>query len=206
MNNLIIEQNKKLAFMSAFFLALCIFLGYVVSRGFFSIDQAVQDSVVSLRNDFLSSIFIIITNIASPLFLQIYSIAMFLFLVCLNRLHESVNFVVSMFAGMVSFFAVKSLFEISRPLDKITNATGWGFPSGHTTLATIAFLLTIYFCKDLIKKDAYRKIFVEFFALIIALIAVSRIYLGAHFLSDVIGGFFLGLAIVLISVIFARTK
>lgn len=206
MNNLIIEQNKKLAFLSAFFIAICIFLGYIVSKGFFSIDQIVQAGAVSLRNDFLTPVMITVTNIASPLFLQIYSIAMFLFLACLNKLHESVNFVVSMFVGMFSFFAVKALFEISRPLDKITNATGWSFPSGHTTLATIAFLLTIYFCKDLIKKDTHRKIFVEFFALIIALIAVSRIYLGAHFLSDVIGGFFLGLAIVLISVIFARTK
>lgn len=206
MNNLIIEQNKKLAFLATFFLALSILIGYSVSKGFFSIDVVIQDHMVSLRNNFLTPIMIFITNIASPLFLHLYTIAMFLLLACLNKLHESVNFVVSMFVGSVSFFIMKSFFEISRPLDRITNSTGWSFPSGHTTLATIAFLLTIYFLIDFVKKDFSKKIFVEFFALLIALIAVSRMYLGAHFFSDVLGGFFLGLAIVFISVIFARTR
>lgn len=206
MNNLIIEQNKKLAFVSAFLIGLCVTLGFFVSRGYFPLDQSIQNFAVSIRNDFLTSIMVVITNFASPLVLQTYSILMFVFLVSINKLSESVNFVVSMCIGAVSFFSIKSLFEIARPVNRLTDVIGWSFPSGHTTMGTIAFLLTVYFLKDRIKNVFYRKIFIEFFALLIALIAVSRIYLGAHFFSDVLGGFMLGIAIVLLSVIVARTK
>ncbi len=206
MNNLVIEQNKRLAFVSAFLISLCFVLGFFVSKGYFSIDQSIQNFAISTRNDFLTSLMVIITNFASPLVLQAYSILMFLFLVSINKLSESVNFVVSMCAGVISFFSFKLFFTISRPIDRLTDVAGWSFPSGHTTMATIAFLLTIYFLKDHIKNLFHRKIFIEFFAMLIALVAVSRIYLGAHFFSDVLGGFFLGVAIVLVSVIVARIK
>jgi undecaprenyl-diphosphatase len=206
MNNLVLEKNKKLIFFAFLSTVICFVLGYIVSNGLFSFDFFVHSKMLSLRNDALTPLMIFITNIASPIFLQIYTILIFSILVALNKFNDGINFVVSMFVGAISFFSIKEFFEISRPLEKITNVSGWGFPSGHTTLATVAFLLTIFFLKDSVKNNFYKKIFIEFFALIIVLIALSRVYLGAHFFSDVLGGFFLGLAIVFVSVIFARSK
>jgi membrane-associated phospholipid phosphatase len=73
---------------------------------------------------------------------------------------------------------------ILQPILRETSAIGFGFPSGHAAVITaMAVVLTPYL------KKTYRK----YVWLFVLLIALGRIYLGVHFPTDVIGGFFLGL-------------
>jgi uncharacterized protein (TIRG00374 family) len=70
-----------------------------------------------------------------------------------------------------------------EPILRETTAVGFAFPSGHTTIVTaMAIVLTPHI------KKKYRK-YIWLFVLVIGL---GRIYLGVHFPTDVIGGFFLG--------------
>lgn len=69
----------------------------------------------------------------------------------------------------------------------------FSFPSGHATLSTVAYgFLAFLLCRG--EQRRLRKVFALAAALLIAPIAFSRLYLGAHWLSDVLGGLSFGVA------------
>ncbi|GAA2603386.1 phosphatase PAP2 family protein [Paractinoplanes durhamensis] len=91
--------------------------------------------------------------------------------------------------------SLKALVGRVRPVvaDPIAYGTGNSFPSGHTLGSTITYgMLTLVLLSVTGKK--WRGWLIGAAALVIVLIGLSRIALGVHFLSDVLGGWFLGLA------------
>ena len=87
---------------------------------------------------------------------------------------------------------MKQFYALPRPpgMDMLH---GYAFPSGHATLATATYgFLAILLARDV--RPPYRLVLYIFASLLILLIAFSRLYLGAHWLTDVVGGMLLGLA------------
>ena len=69
---------------------------------------------------------------------------------------------------------------------------GLGFPSGHAYQSMVFFGLLIYLASIRISRPWLRRLVQAFLALLILTIGVSRVYLGAHWPSDVLGGHLLG--------------
>lgn len=69
---------------------------------------------------------------------------------------------------------------------------GYSFPSGHAMGMTILFGTLIFISWRLIRSHSVRVTLAILFTLIVILVALSRIYLGVHFVSDIIGGASLG--------------
>ena len=87
-------------------------------------------------------------------------------------------------AGLLVYI-LKILVQRPRPLINLIEASNSSFPSGHTT---IMFALFPIICKNF-KEIRYFWLFISI------LVAFSRIYLGVHHLSDIMGGIILGLLV-----------
>jgi undecaprenyl-diphosphatase len=100
-------------------------------------------------------------------------------------------------AGWGLYALAKLSVRRGRPhvISYLYHGAGWySYPSGHSTLAPIVFGLAALFWSAAWKSNARRRALVGAAALLSAAIAVSRVYIGVHFPSDVIGGFLLGTA------------
>jgi undecaprenyl-diphosphatase len=83
---------------------------------------------------------------------------------------------------------LKELFARERPLTNILEE-GYSFPSGHAMVGLIFYGFIAYLCYTHITAMKYVA---HFLVLLIFLIGISRVVLGVHYLSDVIGGFAIG--------------
>ena len=103
---------------------------------------------------------------------------------------------------------LKQIFRRPRPTGiNIITETGFSFPSGHSMVSLSFYGLLAYIIYN--KKDMKKStkiIYISLLTLLIILIGVSRIYLGVHFASDVIAGFALSLAYLLVYTKYFKEK
>lgn len=88
-------------------------------------------------------------------------------------------------------------FIIQRPRPdgfRLATASGFSFPSGHSMAAMAFFGLLAWLVWKYEADRRLRRLCATGFALVIVMIGVSRIYLGVHYASDVLGGFCLSMA------------
>lgn len=102
---------------------------------------------------------------------------------------------------MNDFF--KNLFTRTRPdyIEHLVEESTYSFPSGHAMGMTIILGSLAFVIYRLISKRLFFKYLAIFYCLATAIIVgLSRIYLGVHYPSDVLAGFSLGGAWVLLSI------
>jgi membrane-associated phospholipid phosphatase len=107
----------------------------------------------------------------------------------------------TMIGGSLLNILIKHLFHRQRPLleNPLVTLKSFGFPSGHTMGATLFYGLLALFLAHSIKGWRRRALAFIVAFLIVSLIGVTRIYLGAHYLSDVLGAIAAGIAWLAIS-------
>ena len=94
--------------------------------------------------------------------------------------------------GLVVLLNQVMKFAIQRPRPdvlRLADVSGFSFPSGHSMAAMAVFGLLAWCVWRYEKNPRRRIVLMCLFALVIVMVGVSRIYLGAHYASDVLGGF-----------------
>ncbi|MFG1809626.1 phosphatase PAP2 family protein [Streptomyces sp. NPDC049040] len=100
-------------------------------------------------------------------------------------------------AGALTGMLVKAVVERARPTlpDPVAHAPGYSFPSGHAMTATTSFAIFLLVLLPLVPRAAHRWCWLVA-ALAVLGVGFTRVALGVHWCSDVIGGWLLGVTVV----------
>jgi undecaprenyl-diphosphatase len=161
-----------------------------------AIDAHVTLFFESIRVPILTDVFLFISDIGSLKYMLPICFVLGLFLLFKRKVVAAIFVFVMLFSVRQVNYLLKELFSRERPdFNAVYEAAHYSFPSGHTMNSTAMYLFLFYLLMlHLIKKDNQKnKLFISTLTLIV-LIGISRIYLGVHFLTDVIAGFSAGFA------------
>ncbi len=196
--NSIFKKNSVLITLMVIYIIICLIIKYNFIDFINKIDELARGFVESGALDFLTKAMEIITKIGNigPV-LGVLAVSLILFKDKITRTVFLFNITL---VGLLTFL-LKILFSRERPLEAIIKIpTDYSFPSGHTFFAVGFYGLVAYFISKSSINKGIKVLFISIITLLIFLIGISRIYLGVHHFTDVIGGTVFGVLGLLISI------
>lgn len=94
---------------------------------------------------------------------------------------------------------LKRILQRPRPTEyRIIEESGYSFPSGHSMISMAFYGYLIYLSYKYVENKNVKWILISLLSVLICLIGISRIYLGVHYTSDVLGGFLISISYLVI--------
>ncbi len=145
-----------------------------------------------LISDFATPIAKFITNFGGAIFL--ITLTVILFILIKNK-----KIGLSIFLNLVIITVLnqllKKILQRPRPTEfRIIEETGYSFPSGHSMVSMAFYGYLIYLIYKYVKNKYVKWGLIVLLSILICSIGVSRIYLGVHYTSDVLGGFLVSIS------------
>lgn len=144
----------------------------------------------------LTQLMLVVSNLHGTIAVCIYVLLLSLFLIWKHRIFWFQTLMLAVPGGMLINVLMKEAFQRSRPsLDHpLLTLTTYSFPSGHVAGGTLFYGFIAVMAISQISDWSHRVAIVMWAFAIIVLIAFSRLYLGVHYLSDVLAAFAEGIA------------
>ncbi|MEH7336423.1 phosphatase PAP2 family protein [Neobacillus drentensis] len=184
--------------MMAFIVSFVCIIGFslisllISDQKIISFDRVVIQMIQDQESPGLTSVMKVFTFIGSASFVIILSLALMFFLYkVLHHRIELILFITAILGSACLNGILKNIFQRVRPdLHRLIEIGGYSFPSGHAMSAfTVYGIITFLLWRHIPNKWG-RSILIVFSIVMILSIGISRIYLGVHYPSDVIGGYF----------------
>jgi undecaprenyl-diphosphatase len=142
----------------------------------------------------ISQLSLYITIVGSPMVIIWYTLR--------SNKRNGYFILVVMFGSVLIWELFNILISWPRPQTSITLTQSYSYPSGHV-LVGVCFYLSLALTINDSMDDRYKKIFVWIIpVIIIAMISVSRMYLRAHYPTDIIAGIIIGIIWLLMVVLY----
>ena len=183
---------------NAFLISLVSLIGFSCIAVFISgqkiiqFDQTVISFIQGFESPTLTSIMKFFTYIGSFSVVVVLSIMalLFLYFVLKHRIELLLFGTVILGTPMINRI-LKQFFHRARPdLHRLIEIGGYSFPSGHAMNAFAVYGILAFLLWRHIPTRLGRTVLIMMSTLFILMIGTSRIYLGVHYPSDIIGGYF----------------
>jgi len=191
-----IRRHWKSIVFSICIVIFVIIFGLLFNDNLSIFDNLIYKYISRFESDYLTIFFKFISFFCSTYFIIFLTVLIMIF---------SKNRKMSFYIGLNILLCfllnqtIKILIARPRPIGiNLIDEIGYSFPSGHSMMgvAFYGFLAYLIYHKNISKKK--KILYLGLFALLILLIGISRIYLGVHYASDVIGGYAISLAYLII--------
>jgi membrane-associated phospholipid phosphatase len=163
-------------------LAFLVLAVHAFNQQLFDLDHSADALVRSAQHPYLKILMRALSNAATGYVLVPLSVGLYLYL--RHRGHHAVKRIPWMVVGAYALFTLTK-WIVARPRPRMSP---YGFPSAHTFGAVVFFGGVIYLLWTIEMRPVWRWTGTVVLVLLILGVAVSRLYLRAHWLSDVAGG------------------
>lgn len=195
------QLNLAFYFLISSFLFLC--LACTVSwigPDHIGINNTVYHFFRGIRTKSLDTIMIAITLLGQKQIILPVIAIFFGWLIFLKRWRVAFHALVLTVLAAGGIFVTKHIFHSPRPWGIYFNPESYSMPSGHTALATTAFMGLAFLIASSFRPSFRWPIY--FLGILISLlVGISRLYLGAHWFTDVLGAWLLSAAVLLFVII-----
>jgi undecaprenyl-diphosphatase len=165
----------------------------VLDADTFGFDTQISMALYNMRTPLLTSIMKAISFIGMDGILM-FSILIPIVFYLKKRRHETILFTIMIAMGAIINFLLKAITQRPRPtFDPLVIERSFSFPSGHSMNSFIFFMTVAYFIYHFTHNRLLSLVAFVASSAIVLLVGISRIYLGVHYPSDVIGGYLAGL-------------
>lgn len=188
-----IKNNKTLIYMILpLIIMISIITTKVITQKELFIDKLAHNILIEqLRSPSLTVFMKTITKLSNTNFIIIFSFILTLLCLFIWKKEKLAKLIPLNLVAVTSInIILKLIFQRERPIGyRLIEITGYSFPSGHAMISMGFYGLLIYLIFHYIKNKTLRNSLIIINILIIILIGISRVYLGVHYLSDVLTGY-----------------
>lgn len=193
-------KNKKYIIIGLILLFAILSI-FVMLEKTINIDNMFYEFITLNRSNVTTNIYKILTFLGSTgfiIFLCVFFLVLFIFLKMKN--HGIIISVVLIVSTLINNL-LKIIFRRGRPeVLALVIEDSYSFPSGHTMAAVSMYGILMYIVLKSNLNKVLKTILSSILGLIPVLVALSRVYLGAHYLTDVIGAFIVSIILLLIEI------
>lgn len=189
-------SHWKLILFLVSLLVFYFFVNKYLKNDISDFDELIYNLIISIQSNIITKVMKVITFSCNTLVLCIITLFILFF-----RKRKFYGLYVGLNLVSVSLLntIVKVIVHRPRPIGiNLITETGYSFPSGHAMVGIAFYGLLIYIINNQIIKKWIKITASVFLLLLIFCIGLSRIYLGVHYASDVIAGFALGCAYLIV--------
>jgi undecaprenyl-diphosphatase len=157
-------------------------------------DQGLYHLMQGLRTPWGDRAMVFVTEMGDGVMIALIAAATLAWLIWHKAWRTAGYWLAAIGFGQFATYMIKLILQRHRPVaDLYDGLSAYAFPSGHATMGTVTYGFLAVLIAGQIPRP-HRWIAYAVATLLVCAIAFSRLYLGAHWLSDVIGGMSLGLA------------
>lgn len=189
------------------FFGIGITLGLIEKFGLANgLNLFVEKAVIGMRHHILNPYFIEVAKYADTIYDIVLGLIIVVILAFLKRWREPLMLFISLAFAGISVEALKYIYAIPRPtLSQLVPDTSYSFPSGHAVGAFALYGMIVYFIMKSKLPKAISWTISVILSLFILSILYDRLYVGVHWLLDVLGGASIGIACMIIAIAIVKS-
>ena len=190
-------MKKRYIISGIFFLLFIIITVLMITNNTKSFDESIYNYIYSFRNSFLDVVFKTITKFCNT---TSVIITMFILLVFLSK-ENIYKLILTVLTTVLTNQGLKQIIRRIRPDHiRLISEKGYSYTSGHSMISVGLYGLLIYLVYKNIKNKILKTILIILLVILILGVGISRIYLGVHYPTDVVAGYFIAIPIIILIV------
>lgn len=201
-------MKKRWIIFSICLVLFLVILTFVLMGHNMWIDNTIVNFIAGFRNPTDSKIKLvkIITLLGDKYFIASLVVIIGFILYILNHKTDAYMLVWNLVNIVILNKGIKYVVKRPRPANMLIFKDGYSFPSGHSMLSIgiYGFLMFLVYKSNL--KQSVKNILYVIFSMIILIVGFTRLYLGVHYPSDVIGGYLITAAYLILFITYIKKK